>query len=133
MDPLPMILSALTAGAVAALQETATSAIKDGYAGLKSLIQKKFDGKQDAQMVLEKHEQKPDVWEKPLAESLKEAGADQDESIIQAAKSLIDLLNAQNEGGKYNVQIKDAQGVVVGDQARVNMNFGPKEEKSRRK
>ena len=34
MDPIALILSALTAGAVAALQETVGTAIKDAYKGL---------------------------------------------------------------------------------------------------
>jgi hypothetical protein len=43
MDPLTLILSALTAGAAA--QAVAGDAIKDAYAGLKSHLQQKFMGK----------------------------------------------------------------------------------------
>jgi hypothetical protein len=44
MDPISAILAALAAGAAAAAKETASSAIKDAYVGLKSLIKKKPRG-----------------------------------------------------------------------------------------
>ena len=35
MDPAGMIVAALTAGAVSALQDTASQTVKDAYAGLR--------------------------------------------------------------------------------------------------
>lgn len=121
-----MILTALSAGAIAALQETAATGIKDAYKGLKSLIQQKFASQPKASDHLEEYSKDPETWEKPLSKDLQQAAVDQDEQILQAAKALLELLNAQPGGSKYNVQITDAQGVVVGDHATVEMSFGDK-------
>ncbi len=132
MDPTTLIISALAAGATAGLTDTASQVVKDAYAGLKALIQKRFAGKPEAEMALAQHEKKPEVWEAPLKDALTEVGADQDEAIIQKAQELLKLVQPQQVGmGKYNVQIGEAQGVVIGDQARVDMTFGEKPTRSK--
>lgn len=78
-------------------------------------------------MALAQHEKKPEVWEAPLKDALVETGAEEDEAILQAADKLLKLVQPQQVGtGKYNVQIGEAQGVVIGDQAQVEMTFGQK-------
>ena len=42
MDPLTSLVTALAAGAAAALQSTVEQVVKDSYAGLKGLIQRKY-------------------------------------------------------------------------------------------
>ena len=42
MEPISLILAALAAGAAAAAKDTAGTAVKDAYEGLKALIKKKF-------------------------------------------------------------------------------------------
>jgi hypothetical protein len=42
MDPLTSLVTALAAGAAAALQSTVEQGVKDGYAALKALIQRKY-------------------------------------------------------------------------------------------
>jgi Flp pilus assembly pilin Flp len=42
MDPISLIITALVAGALAATKDTAETAVKDAYQGLKTLIKKKF-------------------------------------------------------------------------------------------
>ncbi|MCZ8361568.1 MAG: hypothetical protein O9338_01940 [Microcystis sp. LE19-251.1A] len=42
MEPISLILAALAAGAVAAAKDTAGTAVKDAYEGLKALIKKKW-------------------------------------------------------------------------------------------
>lgn len=125
MEPTTLIVSALVAGVTAALKETASQAVKDAYAGLKALIQKRFAGKPEAEMALAQHEKKPEVWEAPLKDAFAETGADKDEAILQAAEKLLKLVQPQQVGtGKYSVQIGEAKGVVIGDQAQVEMTFG---------
>ena len=121
-----MILTALSAGAVAALKDTAAEGVKDAYQGLKALVQKKFTSQPKSNDHLEEYTKDPETWEKPLSKDLQQASADQDDEILQAAKALLELLNAQPGGPKYNVQVTDSQGVVVGDHAQVEMNFGEK-------
>jgi hypothetical protein len=42
MDPLTSLVTALAAGAAAALQSTVEQVVKDGYTALKGLIQRKY-------------------------------------------------------------------------------------------
>lgn len=125
MEPTSLILAALAAGAAAAIQDTASQAIKDSYTGLKSLIQKRFGDRSAAQTALTEYEKDAETWEKPLKKSLAEAGADQDEQIIKQAQQLLKLVQPQQVAeGKYNIQIGEAKGVVIGDDAQVTQNFG---------
>ena len=125
MDPVTVIVSALVAGAAAGAKDTASQAVKDAYNGLKTLIQKRFSGKPEAEMALAQHEKKPEVWEAPLKDALADTGVDKDQAILQSAEKLLKLVQPQQVGmGKYSVQIGEAQGVVVGDQAQVEMTFG---------
>jgi hypothetical protein len=134
MDPMAAILTALTAGAAAALKDTATEAIKDGYNILKGLIERKLQDNPKAEVVLAEHEKDPETWEKPLEQTLTEAKVDQDEEIVKAAEQLLSLVQTQQTGSKYNVQVTgDVQGMVTGDHADVTMNFGGKPENNKEK
>ena len=47
------------------------------------------------------------------------------DDIIKQAQQLLKLINPQQASqGKYNIQIGEAKGVVIGDQAQVTQNFG---------
>ncbi|HJT57890.1 MAG TPA: hypothetical protein VJ761_15415 [Ktedonobacteraceae bacterium] len=131
MDPVTLILTALTTGAAASAKDVTGQAVKDAYNGLKTLIQHKLAGKPDAEMALAQHEKKPEVWKAPLEDSLKEAGVAQDQEIIAAAQHLMTLVQPQQMGlGKYNIQnTGTVQGQVIGDAANVTQQFGkpPKE------
>jgi hypothetical protein len=127
MEPTTLIISALTAGATALGKEVVSAAAKDAYAKLKALVQKRFSGKPEAEMALAQHEKKPQVWKEPLKDALVETDVGKDEAIIQAAENLLKHIQPQQVGmGKYNVQIGEAEGVVVGDHAKVEQHFGPK-------
>jgi hypothetical protein len=127
MEPISLILGALAAGAVAGAQATASEAVKDSYQGLRTLIQRKLADKPSAEIVLAKHEEKPEVWQEPLKAELIEAAADQDQAIINAAEKLMALVNQnpkQAAMGKYINQAEKIQGVVQGEQENVTLNFG---------
>ena len=125
MDPVSVVLAALAAGATAAAQDTASQAVKDAYAGLKALVKKRFNQKPQAEMALAEYEKDPDTWEKPLQKSLVETGADQDEALVRQAQQVLKLVNPQQASqGKYNVQIGEGQGIVIGDNAQVTQTFG---------
>ena len=125
MEPISMILTALAAGAVSAAKDTASQAVKDAYAGLKALVQKRFADEPKAQATLTEFEKDSDTWEKPLKKSLIEAGLDKDHGIIEQAQEVLRLINQQQAvQGKYNIQIGEAKGVVIGDDAQVSQTFG---------
>ncbi len=118
---------ALAAGATAATKDTASQVVKDAYAGLKALVKQRFAGKPQAEMALAEYEKDPDTWEKPLQKSMAETGADQDEAIVRQAQQVLKLVNPQQASqGKYNVQIGEGKGIVIGDNAQVTQTFGEK-------
>ncbi|GBC59994.1 hypothetical protein DENIS_0936 [Desulfonema ishimotonii] len=123
MEPVTLIIGALAAGATAAAKDTASQAVKDAYNGLKSLIQKQFadKGNAEGEMALTKYEEKPAVWEEPLKDSLVETGADKSPDIRTAVDTLKQALEAMPEGekvlAKYNIQNCDVG--IIGDHARI--------------
>ena len=126
MDNLNFLLQALATGAVAGMQQTASTAIKDAYYGLKALIQRKSTDQQKVATILVEYEEDPDTYEKPLRKVLSASHLDQDEEIISAARELMTLVQPQQLGmGKYSVQnTGNVQGQIIGDHADVTMHFG---------
>ena len=94
MDPLTIIVTALTAGAALAAKDVAGQAIKDGYTGLKTLIVRKFQNKPDVTQAVEQVEHKPESKgrQDTLKEELETAGAGNDAEIIEQAQALYDLI-----------------------------------------
>ncbi len=131
MDPLTLILTALTAGASASIQDTASQAIKDSYNGLKALILRKFSDQPKAQTALDEYRDDPDTYEKPLRKAISTSHLDQDEELLTAAQQVMKLVQPQQAAmGKYNIQnTGTVQGQIVGDNSNVTMHFGntPKE------
>jgi hypothetical protein len=126
MDPVTLIVTALGAGAGAGLKDTASSAIKDAYQGLKTLVRKRFAGRPAAEVALAEHETDPDVWQAPLTAELTRAGAASDETLIAAAQALMTLIDAAgSQSGKYTVDVRGSQGVQVGDSNTQHNVFHP--------
>jgi hypothetical protein len=124
MDPITLIVTALAAGAVSGITESASSVVKDACASLKALVRKRLAGRPDAELVLARHEQAPQTWQAPLAAMLGEAGADRDTDLVAAAQALLRLVDAAGAGaGKYAVDVRGAQGVQVGDLGRQDNVF----------
>ncbi len=125
MDPLSLILTALSSAAGAAAVQGAAHGISQGltqgsaqeaYHGLKALIKRKFAGEPKAEMVLEEHEQDTETYEAPLKKKLAEAGADKDEEIIKAAQELLKQLKPEESArGKFNLNVAGDIKGVVGD------------------
>jgi hypothetical protein len=108
MDPVTLIVTALVAGAALGLKDTASSAITDAYNGLKGLVRRKLAGRPDGELVLARHEQDPQVWDKPLAQELTAAGAGDDPDLVSAAQALMQLVDAAGyAAGKYSVSASD--------------------------
>ena len=116
MDPITLIVTALAAGAALGVKDTASSAVKDAYAGLKALVRKRLGGRTDAEVVLARHEKAPQIWQAPLTAELTEAAADRDPDLVAAAQALMNLIDgAGARAGKYTVDVRGAQGVQIGD------------------
>ncbi|MBF6215064.1 hypothetical protein IU487_29100 [Nocardia puris] len=87
MDPVTaVVVSAIAAGAVAGVGDTATQVVKDTYAGLKRLLSRKY-----ADVDVSAVEKKPDSQSKKdsLAEDLDDAGAAGDPELGLAAAAVL--------------------------------------------
>lgn len=75
--------------------------------------------------MLAEHEADPETWQAPLAKKLTDSGAADDAALVAAAKALMDLVDAAGaRAGKYNVTIKDSEGVQIGDHGVQINRFG---------
>ncbi|MCP4344992.1 MAG: hypothetical protein GY795_05640 [Desulfobacterales bacterium] len=121
MEPISVgvITGALASGALVAAKDLGKTAVKDAYDGLKSLIQRLFSEKNASpgEMALTEYDKDAEAWEKPLQKYLAETGADSDEKIINAVKTLLEVLKDSSEGNealsKYN--LKDCEVGATGD------------------
>jgi hypothetical protein len=131
VDLVSLIVAALAAGALAGVQGTATEAVKDAYAGLKALVRGKVSGKPAAEMALERHGAMPEQWAGALEAELVETGAGHDGAVVEAARTLMRLLDAAgSSAGKYDVDVRASQGVQVGDGNRQTNTFASRPPKA---
>jgi len=116
MDAATLIVFALAAGAAAGLKQTASSAVTDAYAGLKTLVTKRLGGQPDGALVLARYENAPATWEAPLTAELISADAGSDVELVAAAQRLIELMDEMDfPTGKYVINARGSQGLQIGD------------------
>jgi hypothetical protein len=87
MDPVTLIVTALAAGAGLGLKDTASAAVTDAYGSLKALAARRLAGRRDGELVLDRHEQAPQAWERLLAAELMAVGAASDADLVTAAQA----------------------------------------------
>lgn len=129
MEPISLILSALSAGALAAVREDAAQAVKDAYAGLRRLLLRRLHGNEAGELSLARYEQQPTVWESPLRAELTAINAGQDHEVLAAVRSLMDhLANDPVAEVIYRNHFHGpVYGLVQGNKNRVSMKFGDRE------
>jgi hypothetical protein len=128
MDPISLIIAAVTQGALSAVGDTAGTAVKDAYGGLKALIRRRFGGDPDAEAELESAERQPEGDHAQLEDRLRAAGADRDGELLAAARSLLERVDPEGaRAGKYDVKISGGKGIVVGDESTVTMTFNERD------
>jgi len=99
------IIAALTAGALSGITDTSRKMIADAYAGLKSLLIKKFGGQSAVVQSVTSLEAKPESPNRQgvLQEEVHAAKADQDPDLLQTAYMLLEQIKAQS-GGEQHIQ-----------------------------
>lgn len=111
MEPLTLIVTALTLGIAAGLQSSAEQVIKDAYQSLKQLIERRYT------INLGGLEGKPDseVQRAAVNESLADAKADQDEDVLDKAKALIRLIESKQPEtiARLNIDITDVEAASI--------------------
>ena len=112
MDPITVLLSALSLAGSAAHPVT-DQALKDGYAGLKALISRRFGARHPKlESTLADYAEDPDTYEKPAAKVLREAGVDRDQEVLDRAAEL--LKQAGSPAGSVTVTASGERSVAVG-------------------
>jgi hypothetical protein len=129
MEPMSLILTALVTGATAAAKDTAGTAVKDAYNGLKHLLKKKFEGDALAQAVVDAKPEDIDKAEGLLKTKITEFGVERDTDILRAAEALLKTLNSESviQGGSPHLNIGgNFKGIVgnVNTQGDSNINIG---------
>lgn len=112
MDPISIIVMALVSGAAAALKPTTEQAIKDAYAGIKGLIQRKF-GRVDIAVLETDPVSK--MRQGVIQEDLEKAGAGQDEELLSKAKALLDAIqtHAPDVPNVVGLDLEDIKGASL--------------------
>ena len=117
MEPVSMIVAAVVAGAVDATKDVAAQAVKDGYAGLKTLIVRKLGEDSDVAEAVNGVEKKPDSKgrQETLKEELEAAQAGQDVELVQQAQTFLDLLKEYEPS--YYAELHGSGAIAQGEGA----------------
>ncbi len=129
MEPMTMIVLAIAAGAAAGLKPTAEQAIKDAYAGVKALIQRKY-----TKVDLTPLERKPESEAKreSVREDLADAGASKDQELLDKVKVLLEALENQapESAAPIGIDLKEVKAAFLKAQEVVAEGTAVKVEKS---
>jgi hypothetical protein len=129
MDPITTaIVTALGVGALSGLTETGKTTLTDAYHTLKDLLTRKFGAKSEVVQAINLLETKPDSADrqKILQEEIAAINTGQDTEVLEAAKRILSLVQAQQAGvGKFIIQNNAlVQGQMVGDHNTITQQFG---------
>lgn len=116
MDPAALVVQALVTGASAGLGDTATAAVSDGYSALKHALARRLSGRHAALAHLQAIEGgAPGASADALVHELVVAGI-VDDRLLAEARQLLDLADPEgSRAGKYDIDLREARGVQVGD------------------
>lgn len=100
MEYTTLLVTALVVGAINATKDVTEQAIKDGYAGLKHLIQTRY-----TTVPVEQLEKNPESTGRQavIEEELTAVNADQDEELIQKAAELLEIAANKLSADEFRV------------------------------
>jgi hypothetical protein len=126
VESVELVVAALAAGAAVGAGETASTAVKDAYAGLKALalrllrrvesVPSEAIAVVEADAVTAVDDENGVEQRQELAAALTVAGVGEDDQLVVAALRVLELADpAGSQAGKYRVLLHGNKGVQVGD------------------
>ncbi|WP_282779147.1 MULTISPECIES: hypothetical protein [unclassified Nocardia] len=105
MDPVTaVVVSAIAAGAVAGVSETASQAVKDAYTGLKNLLSGKY---RDVDVTAVERKPNSAAKRESLAEDLEDAGVGGDSELAEAAVAVLEAVQQHAPRVVVGVDVKN--------------------------
>ena len=103
MDPVSVVVTALAAGATAGLKPAAEQAVKDAYAGLKALIQRKWQ-----QVSVGQLEANPtsEARQAVVKEDLAQTAAGKDRELLAMADKVLEAVSRHAPGIAKSIGVK---------------------------
>ena len=119
MDPIittSALVAAIAAGAAAAAKDVTEEAIRDAYAGLKTLIIRKFGDKPQVPASLQLVEAQPDSvpYQQTLEDTLEQIHAADDPDIVAQTQTLLALLQESGLGATYMARLQGSGAIAQG-------------------
>jgi hypothetical protein len=65
VDPVSLVLNALSSGAAEGIADSVSDAVNAAYGKLKQLVTAKFAGNKSAELILEEHAADSETWQAP--------------------------------------------------------------------
>lgn len=126
IESVELVVTALAAGAAAGAKETASTAVKDAYLGVKSLAVRALRRAEpvpaevvemvEADAVAPPEDDSGTAGRRELTAALTAADAGSDEELVEAALKVLELTDPDGtRAGKYRVLMHGNKGVQVGD------------------
>jgi hypothetical protein len=107
MNPIALILTALTAGA----KDTADAAVRDAHAALMAQLTMRLAGRADGEAALAGYAESPQRCEAALRAELAAVGADADQGLLTSARAVMSVADAPGwRAGKYTVEVPGGRG-----------------------
>jgi hypothetical protein len=125
VEAIELVVTALTAGAAVGMKDTATAAVKDAYTALVAGVRRRLSrqGAAGAELI-DRHAIDPGGYRDALVAALTSANAADDEGILAAAQDLMAHIDPRGpQAGKYTIDVRDANGVQIGDGNTMNITF----------
>lgn len=97
MNPITILMTALALGAAAGVQDTAEQAVKDAYAGLKALIQRKYPGVDVDQL---EEDPTSEARKAALKEELATTEVAADAEVLEQAQQVLEAAQQSGEAAR---------------------------------
>lgn len=102
--------------------KTAGKAAAEKAGALLSTLRERWSKDDEAKDALTRFEQKPERY-RPVVEDILAEAVRADPAFAQTLSQILGPVQ-QMAGGKYQIQIAEGQGIVIGDEAKVEQYFG---------